>query len=271
MCFAGLWDCVQYEGSEEKLYTYTIITTNSNKQLNFLHDRMPVILENGSEDLRTWLDPRRYSWSNELQSLLKPYEGELDIYPVDKAVGKVGNDSPNFIVPVASTENKSNIANFFAKGANKSSSKPEKSEKESEVKEENKSTSTKHKPGVNLQPSITKKEDVNEVKVEEKSTPIKHEKSEVRETIDHSGTEDNAPLPIPKSEKKKGVKRELDDVDTEQTSKKVAKTSVSPSKEKSPKQTRTTRSATSNKAGSPKKSAAIQEKGTQRITNFFKK
>ena len=234
---------------------------------------MPVILDNGSEDLRTWLDPKRHSWSKELQSLLKPYEGELEIYPVDKAVGKVGNNSPNFIVPIASTENKSNIANFFAKGANKSISKPESLEKEeSEAKKEIKATSIKHEPEVNSKLSIAKTEDVNEVKVEEKSTPIKYEKGENRTTIDHSGTEDNAPIPIPKSENKKGAKRELSDVDTEQTPKKVAKTSASPSKEKSPNnQMRTTKSATSNKAGSPKKYAATQEKGTQRITNFFKR
>ncbi|KAI1211754.1 DUF159-domain-containing protein [Annulohypoxylon truncatum] len=117
MCFAGLWDVVQYENDEQKHYTYTIITTSSNKQLNFLHDRMPVILENGSEDIRMWLDPKRHEWSKELQSLLKPFEGELDVYPVSKDVGKVGNNSPTFIVPVDSKENKSNIANFFAKGA----------------------------------------------------------------------------------------------------------------------------------------------------------
>ncbi|KAI1107081.1 DUF159-domain-containing protein [Jackrogersella minutella] len=117
MCFAGLWDVVQYEKDEQKNYTYTIITTDSNKQLNFLHDRMPVILDNGSEDLRTWLDPERYEWSKELQSLLKPFDGELEVYPVSKDVGKVGNNSPNFIIPTDSKENKSNIANFFAKGA----------------------------------------------------------------------------------------------------------------------------------------------------------
>lgn len=49
---------------QRKNYTYTIITTDSNKQLNFLHDRMPVILENGSDALRTWLDPKRHEWSN---------------------------------------------------------------------------------------------------------------------------------------------------------------------------------------------------------------
>ena len=100
-------------GSEEKLYTYSIITTNSNEQLAFLHDRMPVILENGSDQIRTWLDPGRAEWNKELQSLLKPYAGELECYPVSKDVGKVGNNSASFVVPLNSSENKNNIANFF--------------------------------------------------------------------------------------------------------------------------------------------------------------
>ncbi|KAI0885605.1 DUF159-domain-containing protein [Annulohypoxylon maeteangense] len=134
MCFAGLWDVVQYENDEQKHYTYTIITTSSNKQLNFLHDRMPVILQNGSDDLRMWLDPKHYEWSKQLQALLNPYEGELDVYPVSKDVGKVGNNSPTFIIPVDSKENKSNIANFFAKGATKKGSKKE--QPDIEVKKE---------------------------------------------------------------------------------------------------------------------------------------
>jgi putative SOS response-associated peptidase YedK len=113
MCFAGLWDCVEFEDSDEKLFTYTIITTESNKQLSFLHDRMPVILDNGSEAIRTWLDPNRTEWSTDLQSLLKPFHGELECYPVSKDVGKVGNNSPSFLVPINSAANKNNIANFF--------------------------------------------------------------------------------------------------------------------------------------------------------------
>ncbi|KAL8388324.1 hypothetical protein RB595_009309 [Gaeumannomyces hyphopodioides] len=114
LCMAGLWDCVQYEGDEHKTYTYTIVTTDSNGQLKFLHDRMPVVLEPGSEELRAWLDPRRSEWSGELQSLLRPFGGELEVYAVSKDVNKAGGSSPSFIVPVASRENKSNIANFFA-------------------------------------------------------------------------------------------------------------------------------------------------------------
>src|ERR1700710_519210 len=85
---------------------------------------MPVILENGSDEITTWLDPKRTTWSKELQSLLKPFEGELEVYPVSKDVGKVGNNSESFIIPISSSQNKSNIANFFAKGGTKGESKP---------------------------------------------------------------------------------------------------------------------------------------------------
>lgn len=90
--------------------------------MKFIHDRMPVILNPGSEAIRTWLDPQRYEWSRDLQSLLRPFEGDLDIYPVSKEVGKVGNNSPSFIIPIDSKENKSNIANFFANASKKSDS-----------------------------------------------------------------------------------------------------------------------------------------------------
>lgn len=119
MCFAGLWDCVEYEDTHEKTYTYTIITTDANKQMRFIHDRMPVIVDPGSDDLRTWLDPEKNEWSKDLQSLLKPYGGDLEIYPVNKDVGKVGNNSPSFVIPLDSKENKSNIANFFGNAAKK--------------------------------------------------------------------------------------------------------------------------------------------------------
>jgi putative SOS response-associated peptidase YedK len=265
MCFAGLWDCVQYEGlapavslmnladcwsagSDEKHYTYTVITTDSNKQLKFLHDRMPVILENGSEELRTWLDPNRSTWSKELQSLLKPFQGELEVYPVSKEVGKVGNNSPNFIIPVASSKNKSNIANFFAKGASKDTSKPGATAKISKIDESKSENAQK----------------------ETKEAPIKAE-DEDRKTVDHSGSEDNAPLPVPKEEAKQGIKRELDDVPVEESLKKTAKTSATPFKASSPpKPARKTRSATSNNTASPSK-ASGKVKGSQKITNFFGK
>lgn len=243
MCFAGLWDCVQYEGSDEKHYTYTIITTDSNKQLSFLHDRMPVILENGSEQIRTWLDPKRSEWLKELQLLLKPYWGELECYPVDKAVGKVGNNSPTFIIPVASAENKNNIANFFS-GAKKSA-------EGEEVKK------------------VVRQE---EVETKEKGTKIEHEEGEHRITKDQSGTEDNAPLPVPSAISSKR-NHEEDAADDTEHKPKVVKTAESkpfqPTSMTPEKPTgKQTRSATSNGTkGSPVKAGD----GSQRITNFFNK
>lgn len=86
---------------------------------------MPVILNPASDTLKTWLDPSRYEWSKDLQDCLKPFDGELEVYPVSKEVGKVGNNSPNFIIPIASKENKSNIANFFANARAKKDAMPE--------------------------------------------------------------------------------------------------------------------------------------------------
>lgn len=204
---------------------------------------MPVILENGSEEIQTWLDPKRTAWSKELQCLLRPFQGEVDVYAVSKDVGKVGNNSPSFIIPVASRENKSNIANFFGKDASKG----------------DKSTAAK--------PSDT--DDAVKKEEERKPSNIKHEPGEDRETLDHQGTEDNAPLPIPKKEIQHGLKRGLDDVQVSDSDipSKAQKLSESPIKDSA---ARNTRSATSNKKTSPKKPVA-KEKGAQKITSFFSK
>lgn len=240
--------------SNEPLYTYTIITTDSNKQLKFLHDRMPVILDNGSEAIRTWLDPARTEWSQELQSLLKPYDGELECYPVSKDVGKVGNNSPSFLIPLDSAENKNNIANFFGnqrKLAKKAGTKViDKTERD-------------------LEKSTTEN---GHVKVE-------HDVNEIRNTTNRvEGTEDNAPLPIPDKlpskveEDQRGIKREAKDDspnlgDEPQTKRnKTASPQKNSSPVKTPARKQGTRSATSN--GSAAKTP-VKSDGNARITSFF--
>ena len=247
MCFAGLWDCVQYEGQSDKLYTYTIITTDSNQQLNFLHDRMPVIFNNGSDAIKTWLDPARSEWSTELQSLLKPYDGELECYQVDKAVGKVGNNSPSFIIPIDSKENKNNIANFF--GNQKKQAKSANEE------------------------SIVKKEEDD---IHSTSGQVKKEPDEDRETvIDAHNTEDNAPRPEASHSSEQtestAVKREHspDTVNDQEPSPKVQKSSDGQRSTSRSAHGRTMRSSITNntQAKSPPKA----KDGSQKITNFFAK
>ena len=197
---------------------------------------MPVILDNGSEAVRTWLDPNRYEWTQELQSILKPFEGELEIYPVNKDVGKVGNNSPSFIIPIDSTENKSNIANFFGN--------QKKLAKDSDAKR-------------NL---IKAENDVKSIGISTKVEP-----EETRPTTNEENTESNAPLPS----SPRGLKREhSDDADEKvilSPDKKLSTPKHSPSKP-----AKKMKSATSNgsagKMGSPSKEA-----GTQKITKFFGK
>ncbi|KAL2132359.1 hypothetical protein VTI74DRAFT_3900 [Chaetomium olivicolor] len=235
MLFAGLWDCVRYDGKDgqvEKQYTYTIVTTDSNAQLKFLHDRMPVILDPGSEALWTWLDPARTEWSRELQSVLRPYEGELEVYPVSKDVGKVGNDSPMFVVPVASRENKGNIANFFANAKGKGDAKKGKVGGAGDAEVE-----------------VEKEDGGKEVKTVE----------ELEKEVDDGA------LRTPKQ----GVKREADEfpVKGEPPAKKAALTkAASPVKGKQ--QARGKISATSNVGKSPVKGKAKAD-GSQKITKFF--
>lgn len=217
---------------------------------------MPVILDNGSDAIRTWLDPKRSEWSKELQSLLRPYEGELECYPVSKEVGKVGNNSPDFIVPVASTENKNNIANFFSN------------------------------------PKGSAKKEVNNMEgteIKDRSVKVEHEEGEDRATVDVARTEDNAPVPVPAPTAAKNSKRVYDDDAVEKAddapASKIAKIesgkrlgpvfhespekgSVHKSPEKS--SSRKTRSATSNNTAS-KRSAGHTGNGSQKITNFFNK
>jgi hypothetical protein len=202
---------------------------------------MPVILDNGSEGLRTWLDPKRYEWSKELQNLLRPFEGELEIYPVNKDVGKVGNNSPSFIIPIDSKENKSNIANFFAKD----SSKPP-------VKE-------------------VKLEDLASNITEERQPDIKIKKEAGFVEEEQPGGAETGKIKEEPSSDTKGIKREADESplkDDEPPTKKVAAHS-SPSKSTSTASQRgriNKTSATSNGTKSPSKPKAP---GTQKITKFF--
>lgn len=79
MLLAGLYDSVTYIDAppeEPPHKTFTILTTRPSKRLEFLHDRMPCIL-NEEDELLKWLDCRN-GWSDEIGKLLRPYEGDVE-------------------------------------------------------------------------------------------------------------------------------------------------------------------------------------------------
>lgn len=96
---AGLWDEWLNEQTGEILHSFTIITTDANKQVRTLHDRMPVILQR--QDEPSWIDPNIADTAR-LQTLLKPYApDDLRCYPVSPRVNSPQNDDPELIKPLA--------------------------------------------------------------------------------------------------------------------------------------------------------------------------
>ncbi|KAJ3518669.1 hypothetical protein NMY22_g13558 [Coprinellus aureogranulatus] len=114
LLMAGLYDCATIDG--RTIWTFSIVTTDANSEFSWLHDRQPVFLTNKTA-LDAWLDTSSQSWTKELsQFVLKPYHDEsvpLECYQVPKEVGKIGNESPTFIEPVANR--KDGIQAMFAK------------------------------------------------------------------------------------------------------------------------------------------------------------
>lgn len=93
--FAGLYEEWLDKETGELVETCTIITTEANKVLEHVHDRMPVILK--AEDYSQWLDTKEKD-TGKLQSLLEPYPAkEMDSYAVSRAVNTPSNDSAELI------------------------------------------------------------------------------------------------------------------------------------------------------------------------------
>jgi putative SOS response-associated peptidase YedK len=87
IAFAGLWE--RWKPAEgEPVETFTIVTTEANRQVAQIHDRMPVILP--MEAVETWLTAP----AEEALALLKPYGGDTALRPVGKFVSNVNNEGP---------------------------------------------------------------------------------------------------------------------------------------------------------------------------------
>lgn len=94
--FAGLWESWHDKAENQKVESFTIITTDANETVRPIHARMPVILAAG--DHETWLaavDPRQG------EDLLRPYPGrDLRAYRVSTAVNSSRNDGPACVAPI---------------------------------------------------------------------------------------------------------------------------------------------------------------------------
>jgi putative SOS response-associated peptidase YedK len=93
--FAGIWS-IKHGEKGSRLATCAIATCPTNELMAQIHDRMPVILPEGSRD--RWLDPT--ARETELRGLLVPLTAEdLNAYEVSGFVNSPRNDSPECVRP----------------------------------------------------------------------------------------------------------------------------------------------------------------------------
>lgn len=88
--FAGLW--ALWTSGAASLETFTIITTEANRLIRPLHDRMPVIIPH--DRYIAWLSPD--STTEELLPLFRPYPAEeMQCVPVSETANESPSETPD--------------------------------------------------------------------------------------------------------------------------------------------------------------------------------
>ncbi|XP_059622990.1 abasic site processing protein HMCES [Phlebotomus argentipes] len=131
---AGIYD-VWSSNSGDTLFSYTVITFQSNEKLSWMHDRMPAILDS-EEKVADWLDFKRVGPEDALK-LLKPTE-KITWHQVSKYVNSSRNKGEECNKPIKE-ERKSPIKSkmmqsWLGKSQKIKSPKEEESDSGSEAK-----------------------------------------------------------------------------------------------------------------------------------------
>ncbi len=96
--FAGVFSVWVNKKTGEELPTFSIITTDPNKLMAPIHNRMPVILN--EKDFDMWLD-RDFKDTDALKKLLVPFPPtKMQAYPVSTIVSSSRNDVPECMEPI---------------------------------------------------------------------------------------------------------------------------------------------------------------------------
>jgi putative SOS response-associated peptidase YedK len=100
MFIAGMWSSVHFEDTDRQVDTFTIITGPAPKKMEWLNQRMPIVLEPGSESWDKWLNNER--WDVKLgEECLKVHDhDELQWFEVSRDVNKTDNDGAYLVNPV---------------------------------------------------------------------------------------------------------------------------------------------------------------------------
>jgi putative SOS response-associated peptidase YedK len=95
LVFAAVWDHWQ-DNEGDRIDSCSIITCDANRQMQTIHERMPVILQR-----RQWDDWLNDNNTLRLKDMLVPYPHEhLEIYPVSLRVNSPTHNGAELIKPV---------------------------------------------------------------------------------------------------------------------------------------------------------------------------
>jgi putative SOS response-associated peptidase YedK len=95
--FAGLWS-TWHDVEGQEIRSFSIMTTEPNKEMAAVHNRMPVILH--PEDEASWLTTSKVG-PKYLMDLLHPYEdGGLEMYKTSSDVNSSRNNYKELIYPL---------------------------------------------------------------------------------------------------------------------------------------------------------------------------
>jgi putative SOS response-associated peptidase YedK len=97
--FAGVWS--SWKDAENKtINTYSIITTEPNKEMQNVHNRMPVILY--PEEELEWLDASKTN-RDVIEQYIHPFEDNgLELFEVSREVNVTKNNDEKLILPLNS-------------------------------------------------------------------------------------------------------------------------------------------------------------------------
>jgi len=95
LLMAGIWEA--WKSSTTLLYTFSILTTDANQEMESIHRRMPLIFTTKKEQ-EEWLSDKPFF---EIKKLLqKPANGILKSYRVSQAVNSIRNNGSELHVEV---------------------------------------------------------------------------------------------------------------------------------------------------------------------------
>jgi putative SOS response-associated peptidase YedK len=96
--FAGLWETWTGPNGEE-LETAAIVTTQANRTLASIHDRMPVVVP--PEAFELWLDCAHVDATTAAVLIQPAPEDLFEAYAVSTAVNRTANDNPKLVERMA--------------------------------------------------------------------------------------------------------------------------------------------------------------------------